>query len=610
MVSRRRLVRRLAFAYKVAAAVAGAAVTFYTVDYLVGIIAGYFNKGEVVFYAPILLLSLFAALITGILLISSLTGSLTVHFTRPTRKSVSRPILGFFSVLSIGMAATIASPLFVLVPENILQYELVSIVSLIISATLSTLMAKNYSSMYRAAYRKKLDAVGGPSFVRNATGARSLRYFITRLSLWLANTALAAYSALLFSDFDFQVFPNVLRLFSIGPFEINVVVVIVLGLFGFWFVLNAFFEKKYIRLIGLVQVFLVLILAGIMIFQTLLLGGKTNWNMGGLLPVPSSWPVDLIINVGYVYLLFFGFQEIQSVEKEAMPEVDINLFNWKKIHISKEHYLPITMVLAVSVGSAVEIFYAIAVLSAHPSQAVIDQAAIPAVTISRMFLGSTGALTMSIAFLISTVGTFVTAFVASSRHLRSLGEDGFLPQSLTSSSWIFSILFIGILALAGENFLVSIVDFMALISLSIINMAPLWLRKAKVRTLNRSDILPLFVAIFSLITAAAEYFITPSVVLFGVLALVFGYLIYDLVRLGSVGIQIFTILFDLVSFLILALTSTSAYVPEMPYIQLPAFLTAQHVPIFLAILVIGPILILENLLIDIFVLKRTGIISR
>lgn len=610
MVSRRRLYRRLAFVYKIAAAVAGAFVTFYSVDYLIGIIAGYFRIGEVVIYAPVLLLSLFAALITGVLLISSLTGSLKVKFTRPQRRSVSRPILGFFSVLSIGMAATIASPLFVLVPENILQYELISIVSLVISATLSTLMAKNYSDMYKDAYRKKLDAVGGPSFVRNATGARSLRYFITRLSLWLANTALAAYSALLFSDFDFQIFPGVLSRFSIGPFEINIVVLVVIGLFGFWFILNAFFEKRYIRLIGLVQVFLVVVLAGIMIIQTIMLGGKTNWNLNGLLPIPNNWISDLIINVGYVYLLFFGFQEIQSVEKEAMPEVDINIFNWKKIHISKENYLPMTMVLAVSVGSAVEIFYAIAVLSAHPSQTLIDQASIPAVTISQMYLGNFGALTMSIAFLISTVGTFVTAFVASSRHLRSLGEDGFLPQSVSSSSWIFSILFIGILALAGENFLVSIVDFMALISLSIVNMASIWLRKAGVRNLNRRDILPIFVAIFSLVTAAAEYFLTPSVVLFGVLALVFGYLIYDLFRLGSIGIQIFTIMFDLVSFILISLTSTSAFIPEVPYIHLPAFLTIPHIDIFQVILIIGPILIIENLLIDIFVLKRTGMVTK
>ncbi len=610
MVSRRRLVRRLAFAYKIVVAVFGAGVTFFAADYLIGTIGGYFTRGDVVFYAPILLLSIFAAMITGILLITSLTGSLKVKFTRPVRKSVSRPILGFFSVLSIGMAATIASPLFVLVPENILQYELVSIASLIISATLSTLMARNYSTMYKDAYRRNLDAVGGPSFVRNATGARSLRYFITRLSLWLANTALAAYSALLFSDFDFQIFPGVLRLFSIGPLEINVVVVAVLGLFGFWFVLNAFFEKKYIRLIGVVQVFLVLILAGIMILQTVLLGGKTGWNMSGFLPIPSSWPVDLIINVGYVYLLFFGFQEIQSVEKEAMPEVDINLFNWKRIHISKEHYLPLTMVLAVSVGSAVEIFYAIAVLSAHPSQALVDEAAIPAVTISRIFLGSTGALTMSIAFLISTVGTFVTAFVASSRHLRSLGEDGFLPQSISSSSWVFSIIFIGILALAGENFLVSIVDFMALISLSIINLAPLWLRKARLRTLKKKDALPLFIALFSLVTAGAEYFITPSIVLFGVIALIFGYLIYDLFRLGSMGLQIFTILFDLVSFFMLSLTSTTASVPELPVIHLPGFITGLHIQFLQTILILGPILIFENLLIDIFVLKRTGMVTR
>ncbi len=609
MASRRRVLRKLAFGYKIAAAVLGAGITFFAADYILGTIANYFVKGDIVLYAPVILLSFFAALITGIQLISSLTGSFKVRFIRPVRKAVSRPILGFFSVLSIGMAATIASPLFVLVPENILQYELVSIASLIISAALSTLMAKNYGFLYKYSFNKGLDAVGGPSFVKSSAGVKSLRYFLTRLSLWLANTALAAYSALLFSDFDFQIFPGVLRGFSIGPFEVNAIVIVVIGLFAFWFVMNAFFEKRYIRLIGFVQVFLVLILGAIMIFQTVLLGGKTGWDLHGLLPIPTSWPVDLIINVGYVYLLFFGFQEIQSVEKESMPEVEINLFNWKKFRLTKDNYLPITMILAVTIGSAIEIFYAMAVLSAHPSHQIVYQASIPAVTISKLFFGNIGALTMSIAFLISTVGTFVTAFVASSRHLRSLGEDGFLPQSITSSSWIFSILFIGILALAGQNFLVSIVDFMALFSLALINMAPLWLRKARLTTLRKSDALPLFVAVFSLVTAAAEYFVTPSVVLFGILALIFGYLIYDLFRLGSLGVQIFTILFDLVAFIMLSLTSTTASVPEVPYIMLPAFITIPHTYLFQAVLILGPVLIAENLFIDIFILKRTGMVS-
>lgn len=610
MVSFRRHLRSLAFGYKIAAALVGAGISFFAADYLLGTIAGFFIKGDVVLYAPVFLLSLFAALITGLELIASLTGSIKVRFIRPVRKSVSKPILGFFSVLSIGMAATIASPLFVLVPENVMQFELISIASLIISATLSTLMAKNYGTLYRYSYRRGLDSVGGPAFVRSATGSRSLRYFLTRLSLWLANTALASYSALLFSDFDLRVFPGVLRSFSIGPIVINAIVIAVIALFAFWFVVNAFFEKRYTKLIGQVQVFLVVFLIVIMLSQSVLLGSKTGWNLAHLLPIPKSWAADLIINVGYVYLLFFGFQEIQSVEKEAMPEVEINILNWKKIRITKENYLPLTMILAVSIGSAIEIFYAVAVFSTHPSPQLLQEAVIPAVTISKLILGSLGALTLSIAFLISTVGTFVTAFVASSRHLRSLGEDGFLPQSVSTASWVFSILFIAILSLAGENFLVSIVDFMALISLSLINLAPLWLRKASLRTLKRSDGLPIFVAAFSMITAGAEYFITPSVVLFGILALVFGYLIYDLFHLGSIGVQIFTILFDLVSFIMLSLISTTSSIPETAYLKLPSFLTAPHIFLFQAALILGPILIAENIIIDVFVLKRTGLVSR
>ena len=72
-------------------------------------------------------------------------------------------------------------------------------------------MAKVYADMYTESRRRGLEAVGGPSFTKVAVGVRSVRYFVSRVSMWVANTALAAYSKIVFLIFDFDYFPNILN---------------------------------------------------------------------------------------------------------------------------------------------------------------------------------------------------------------------------------------------------------------------------------------------------------------------------------------------------------------------------------------------------------------
>ena len=77
-------------------------------------------------------------------------------------------------MLAVGLGATFGSPLFILIPLNIVQYEFVSLGSLVIATVLSILMAKVYADMYTLSAHLGLDAVGGPSFTKAATGGRWL----------------------------------------------------------------------------------------------------------------------------------------------------------------------------------------------------------------------------------------------------------------------------------------------------------------------------------------------------------------------------------------------------------------------------------------------------
>jgi hypothetical protein len=102
----------------------------------------------------------FALIISGVVLAISLPESLRVKFRKPLPKPKANPIYGFSTTLAVGIGATLGSPLFVLIPENVLQYEIVSIGALLAATVLSVLMAKVYADMYVLSKKNKLGAVG------------------------------------------------------------------------------------------------------------------------------------------------------------------------------------------------------------------------------------------------------------------------------------------------------------------------------------------------------------------------------------------------------------------------------------------------------------------
>ncbi|MGH9917335.1 MAG: hypothetical protein ACRD6W_00465 [Nitrososphaerales archaeon] len=186
--------RRLgALAVKIVALVLGLGVTAYATAYLYDEAAYISQQGATSLGEVIVAVAAMSLALTGVALIASLPESLRVRFRRPAKVERANPVYGFGTVLAIGVGATLGSPLFILIPQNIVQYEFVSVGSLVIATVLSLLMAKVYSDMYSESRKRGLDAVGGPSFTKVAVGVRSVRYFVSRVSMWVANTALAAY---------------------------------------------------------------------------------------------------------------------------------------------------------------------------------------------------------------------------------------------------------------------------------------------------------------------------------------------------------------------------------------------------------------------------------
>ena len=548
-------VRAEALAIKILVAGVGFATLIISLSYIVNEFVEVGSIGAPRFIDIVMVVTTIGALLSGVMLIVSLPSSLRIKFPRRTKRDSNKPVYGFATVVAIGTGATLGSPLFILIPLNVVQYEFVSFGSLFLASLLSILMARVYANMYKETKIKGLDALGGPSFTRVACGRRSLRYFVSRLSMWLANTALAAYTKIVFIVFDFELMPGILAGFGITGIVAQAVVWLITAIFVGWTMLDALFERRLLKITGYLQIVLTSVMILILVEQSFLLGSKGSWQYSGLFQFTAggNWIEALIVNTGYLYLLFFGFQEIQALEHDTFEYSSIPVISWiKNYRMSKTSYLGLAMILSVAIAAVVNIFYGFAVFSIHPDLAQLQASKIPALFLASRYLGNIQELLIAIAFLLASITTFVPAFLAASRHLSALGEDGFMPQSASKFSFGFTLVAIFILAVGNQDFLVEITDFLVLISLGIISLSAIWLEK-NWTALGGRAVLPIVVGFSSLIAGASVYVISPSVAIFGWLAIVVAYLIYDIYELGSAGAQIFLAIFNIIAFAVLAL---------------------------------------------------------
>ena len=286
---------------------------FDELTYLAG--SGSIGLGDVV--AVLAVVSLAFA---GTALIAQLPESFRARFRRRSPVGRRRPVYGFGTMVAVGVGATLGSPLFILIPLNVEEYEVVSLLSLLLATILSVAMSKVYSDLYKESKMLGLDTVGGPSFARVASGARSVRYFVSRVSMWVADTALAAYTKIVFLVFDFLFIPKILAGYGVSPGVASLVTYVIAGAFVLWTLINVLFEQRYLRALGVIQIVLTAVLVLLLVYHAAVLGSVGGWDFTGVLSVPAGagWVPALVINTGYLYLLFFGFQEIQSLERDAV----------------------------------------------------------------------------------------------------------------------------------------------------------------------------------------------------------------------------------------------------------------------------------------------------
>ncbi|MEM3675945.1 MAG: amino acid permease [Thermoplasmataceae archaeon] len=549
------------------------------------------------------------ALISGVTLMSLFPESVRVRFVRPRISFPSRPTYGFYSLLAIGVGTTIGSPLFIILPVNVVQFAIVSIVSLVVAAVLSLMIARVYSRMYIFTTTNEIEAVGGPGFVRASTSERSARYFVSRLSMWIANTALAAFSAIYLVTFSIRIMPSILGALGLSPGQSEITVILILAVFIIWFAINAFLEKKYLRAIGIVQMVLLAIMVFIILMQSALIGEAGRWDLSGILNYGGGnfW-FDILENTSYLFILFFGFQEIQAMVRETKDYSRIPIISRLRGNrlYHKTTFVPVAMYSTVLISLGIMLFDAVSAFSVHPDLAILQNSDIPSLFLVGRYISPRFEIFTGIAFIIAAITTFVPAFIAASRHLRALASDGFFPLSLRSASWLFTLLLILLLALTSTNFLVNITDFMVLVALGIISLSPYWLRKITRSIKRRTAAFSVVVGLAALLVDALLYTTSQEVVLLGVLAMALGFMVYDMLTLGTVGLQMFVIFFDVIAVLFFWAFPSSIAITYPRIIPILGGTPLNVQAILPFILLLSAAAIGINLIMDIFVIRRTN----
>src|ERR1700719_3237379 len=120
----------------------GAASAFVALDYIINEYSFLGTVKSFGFVDIILITAVVAIVLSSVALVASLPSSLHVPFPRIRKQTPAKPAYGFTSMLAVGLGATLGSPLFILIPLNIVQYEFVSLGSLVLATILSVLMAK------------------------------------------------------------------------------------------------------------------------------------------------------------------------------------------------------------------------------------------------------------------------------------------------------------------------------------------------------------------------------------------------------------------------------------------------------------------------------------
>ncbi len=476
--------------------------------------------------------------------IESITGKIP-FIKRPERK------YGFSTLLAVSIGATVGPSTFVLSPYSVKYYGWYALPGMILASVSAVALAYGYSKMFYYSRLLKGKIVGGPSFVGNAFGTKHYLYIISRFTMWVGNVALAAFNLLiaigLVTEYLLPLIPGYSPSYAVLCKILLFIFLSLAVLVG-----HKHWEKMVVLQTCLTAMFLALL--GI---HTLSIFQYYDVKLESVLPSfnPSlslipDFLMGVLVSAAYVYLMVFGFQEVQSLAE-----------NVKTVGKSEEEKLAeiYSMLKRAMVGGSllsafIFCFYISVYIALANSGVEIPETTIPALDIARKSFFSY--LVTLTALALGVVTTYIPAFVAALKHLGELLSDVFLVKveelRVRLDPYIV-IFFMGLLLMTNAEYIIRLTDFAVLISLAVIAFSEYALKRRVLgekagplfknyRIFLTTSIVGVIMAVFS---AVSQEIAVNSVVFMIFSTLIIMFFSYDLLL-----VELFTIAMGALSLII------------------------------------------------------------
>ncbi len=526
-------------------------------------------------------------LIVPLLLTLALALRILINFGGEERVGVRRHLAtkyGLGQLIIFGIGATLGPSVFVVLPEAVKRYGFSSIWGVVLASTSAFLLALLYARMDRLTHDMGGSAVGGPAFVRRAYGPKHPSYLASRFSMWVANTSLAAFNMLVLMDVvTSYIVPDALALIGREYLASSLnmplrVAIFILTLVALKYAND---EASLVKLQYALGPFFVALF--VIHIVTLFLSPASGH--------PSPGPLlslDALPAMAFVYMVVFGFQEIQSLA-EGIPGTGDE----------REKLLRNALATSVVLPAALFVVYSLAIYLLGE----VPETPIPAVDLTT---GWARALTEG-ALLLGIATTFIPALVTASNHLREMLIDIFDVRREVAESPVGRYLvafFVLILLSADATYLVELTDFGVLISMIAIAWSVTKLEKMAGQ--EEKVALPLASVLLTGMAAFVLAVVSPDVAFGGVL-----FILAATISLGVVAYELEVVeLLTLITSLI-ALISSPAVIEAMKGLSamgaLPPTIVAflPFAQIALDILAISTVMLMAYLLVK---NRRTALI--
>jgi len=402
--------------------------------------------------------------------------------------------LSLLEAIMIGLGPTIGPTIFV-VPR--LAVELAgpaAILTFILAGVITLFTALNYAEMSSIVP----EAGGGYAFANKVFGG--FPAFLSGWFMWSGNVAymaLSAYTMALTISYFFPSFPTA---------EIAI----------FFIILITSINLLGVKEAGRIQVALTTVVLVILVGFVML--GLPNVETKLFSPFAPNGTFPIILAIGYVYTVFFGFEIITDVQEEV-----------KRASVIVPKAILITMLIANIIFPSI-IFILVGVMPVNE----ISSFNTPIEAVASVLFGQTGSIIIIFAAAVASIASLNSTTIATSRIMYALGRDGHLPSIFFELHNRFRTPYFGILVssvtailliiLIRLEIMIYLASFGFMLGLLIINPAGLFISRKvpKRRSIFKLPLYPLIPTIAIITTIAMLPTIELGAIIVGSVFVVIG----------------------------------------------------------------------------------------